>query len=204
MDIGIIGSGNMGRVLARHLAAAGHQVRLGNSRGPEAVGAGPELGGALPATVADAARASAVVFLAVPYKAVDDVVRQGGDWRGKVVVDLTNYYPQRDGAALDPGPASSSVVVARKLPGTRVVKAFNTIYFKRLAEESRPEGPERLAVFYAGDDAEANELVAALIRDTGFAPVFTGSLEEGGRRQQPGSDIYNVPLTQAAAEQRLA
>jgi predicted dinucleotide-binding enzyme len=58
-------------------------------------------------------------------------------------------------------------------------------------------------VFYATDDDAAGEIVAQLIRECGFAPVHTGTLAEGGRRQEPGSDIFNVPLTRAQAESLL-
>jgi predicted dinucleotide-binding enzyme len=192
----------MGQAIARHLSRTGHEVRIGSSRGPDSLTeVAPGLG-AIPATVTDVIGASDVVFLAIPYRAVDAVAAQGS-WDGKVVVDLTNYYEGRDGAELDPGDEASSVVVARRLPGARVVKAFNTILWKRLEEESRPPGPDRLAIFLAGDDPGANAVVARLISLSGFAPVETGSLAAGGRRQQPGTEIYNVPLTAPEAEALL-
>ena len=203
MRIGIIGSGRMGLAIARHLSTAGHEVRLSNSRGPESLTEMAAEAGALPATIADAVAPSEVVFLAVPYNAVADVAAQGAPWDGKVVVDVTNYYEGRDGAELAPGGDGSSVAVARRLPGARVVKAFNTIMWKRVEEESRPPGPDRLAVFLAGDDADANAIVAELISESGFAPVESGSLADGGRRQEPGTGIYNVPLTAAEAERLL-
>ena len=205
MKIGIIGSGNMGRAIARHLAVAGHEIRVSNSRGPASMATSAAgLGhGIVPATVAEAVAFGDVIFLAVPYKAVDDVAVAARSWGGKIVVDVTNYYRQRDGAALDPRDESSSAIVAAKLPGARVVKAFNTLWFKRLETESRPSGAEQLAVFYAGDDGEALKAVAGLIEECGFAAVYSGSLVEGGRRQQPGSAIYNVPLHRDEAEARL-
>jgi len=201
VKIGIIGSGHMGKALGRLLAEAGHDVVLTNSRGAlTLVDAVREIGyhtraATVPQTVAEAD----VVLLAVPYRAIDQVAREGGSWDGKIVVDLTNYYAERDGETLDPHGGSTSAVVARKLPDARIVKAFNTIWYRRLESESRPSGRERLAVFYAGDEPSANDTVARLIRDCGFAPVYTGSLDEGGRRQQPGSVIYNIPLTRTEA-----
>jgi predicted dinucleotide-binding enzyme len=192
----------MGQAIARHLSRTGHEVRIGSSRGPDSLTEVAAGLGAIPATVADVIGASDVIFLAIPYGAVDAVAAQGS-WDGKVVVDLTNYYEGRDGAELDPGDEASSVVVARRLPGARVVKAFNTILWKRLEEESRPPGPDRLAIFLAGDDPGANAVVARLISESGFAPVETGSLAAGGRRQQPGTEIYNVPLTASEAEALL-
>ena len=91
------------------------------------------------------------------------------------------------------------------VPGARMVKAFNTMTSKRLASEGQPAGTAgRLALFIAGDDAAAKAIVAKLIDEIGFDAVDTGSLSAGGRKQQPGSAIYNVPLTASAAETALA
>src|SRR6266496_6324580 len=109
------------------------------------------------------------------------------------------------GRVMDLGASSSSEEVARQLPGARLVKAFNTIYFKHLASHGRTDLPipERHVIFLAGDDAEAKAAVSRLIEEIGFAPMDTGSLAEGGRRQQPGSDIYNQPMTAADAQKIL-
>jgi 8-hydroxy-5-deazaflavin:NADPH oxidoreductase len=85
------------------------------------------------------------------------------------------------------------------------VKAFNTIHYRRLASESKAKGARgRLAVFLAGDDLAAKEIVAGLIDEIGFDPIDTGTLADGGRRQQPGSPVYNVPLTASEAKKMLA
>jgi len=124
---------------------------------------------------------------------------------GKIVIDATNPYTP-DGKIDDLGASSSSEEVARQLPGTRLVKAFNTIYFKHLASRGRADLPipERHPIFLAGDDAEAKAAVSRLIEEIGFAPMDTGSLAEGGRRQQPGSEIYNQPMTAADAQKILS
>jgi predicted dinucleotide-binding enzyme len=82
------------------------------------------------------------------------------------------------------------------------VKSFNTMNFKPLGSEGRPAVPqaERLAIYLAGDDDDAKAVVAGLIDEAGFAPVDMGSLHEGGARQQPGSPIYNNPMTGQEAE----
>jgi predicted dinucleotide-binding enzyme len=120
------------------------------------------------------------------------------------VIDANNYYPQRDGeiAELESGETTSSELLARHLPGARVVKSFNTMNFKPLGSEGRPAVPqaERLAIYLAGDDDDAKAVVAGLIDEAGFAPVDMGSLHEGGARQQPGSPIYNNPMTGREAE----
>jgi predicted dinucleotide-binding enzyme len=105
----------------------------------------------------------------------------------------------------DLGDRSSSEIIKTLVPGARLVKAFNTMYYKRLASEGKPHGSkDRLAVFIAGDDAQAKEIVAALIDEIGFDTIDTGSLAKGGRMQQPGSAIYNVPLTARDAKKTLA
>jgi hypothetical protein len=204
MRIGIIGSGNIGATTARLFAEAGHEVTIANSRGPESLG---ELVGELgpkakAATVADAAQSSEVVLVAVPLKAYPDLPAEA--FAGKVVIDANNYYPQRDGnlAELDREETTSSELLARHLSGARIVKSFNTMNFRPLGSEGRPDAPraERLAIYLAGDDDGAKEIVARLIDEVGFAPVDTGSLHDGGARQQPGSPIYNNPMPAEEAE----
>lgn len=204
MRIAIIGAGSMGQALARHLARLGHEVALSNSRGPESLGSlVDDLGPGVSAAEAKAAVAPAeVVFVAIPYKAVEETLPAAGPYDGKVVVDLTNYFPPRDGVQLDPKAEASTAVVARHLAGARVVKAFNTIWSKRLEDDARPAGPDQLAIPVAGDDPEAVALVAGLVRDMGFAPVQSGPLRDS-KRQEPGSPVYNEPITAEEARERL-
>ena len=207
MRIGIIGSGNIGSTTARLFAEAGHEVTIANSRGPESLGElvaelGPK---AKAATVADAARNSEVVLVAVPLKAYTELPADA--FAGKVVIDANNYYPQRDGqiAELDREETTSTELLARHLTGARIVKAFNTMNFRPLGEEGQPDAPreQRLAIFLAGDDEQAKGTVAGLIDEIGFAPVDTGALAEGGRRQQPGAPVYNNPVRAEEAEAAL-
>ncbi len=122
------------------------------------------------------------------------------------MIDANNYYPGRDGQIpeLDAGEIDSSELLAHQLPGARIVKAFNTIYFERIAHEGRPSGSkERIAVPIAGDDPDAKQVVGALIDDMGFDPVDAGSLADG-RRQEPRTRVYNVPLGANALRTALA
>jgi len=206
MKIGIIGSGNIGGTLAGLFAAAGHDVAVANSRGPDSLAdlvamSGPRVRAA---TVEDSVDFGEVVVVAVPFHAYATL--PADRFAGKVVVDAMNYYPARDGQVeeLEADETTSSELLARRLSGARLVKAFNTMFSRRLAEEGRPRGPDRLAVFLAGDDDEAKALVAQLIDEVGFEPVDSGSLAGGGRRQQPGSDIYNLPVTGEKARRLLA
>jgi predicted dinucleotide-binding enzyme len=205
MRIAIVGSGNIGRAIARRLSHSGNELLMSNKSGPETLtGLVAEIGpSACAATVPESVERSEVVFIAVPYYAVDEVAAAVPDWRGKIVVDVTNYYRSRDGEELDPGEQSSSSVLAGKLKGARVVKAFNTIPARRLERELRVAGAEPDVVFYAGDDHVASQTISDLIKEAGCTPVKTGSLAEGGKRQEPGSDIYGFPLTKQEAEARL-
>lgn len=207
MKIGIIGAGNIGATVAQLFARAGHEVAISNSRGPESLkdlvaGLGER---ARAVTVEEAARFGDVVLLAIPWRTPEGLPR-AETVAGKIVIDAMNPYTEQ-GEPFDLGDATtSSEEVLKRLPGARLVKAFNTIYFKHLQEQGRTDVPveERRAIFLAGDDAEAKEAVSRLIAGIGFAPVDTGTLREGGRRQQPNSDIYNRTITGREAQGLLA
>ncbi len=203
MNIGIIGSGNIGVTAARLFAAAGHNVAISNSRGPESLrDLVSDVGEhASAASVDEAADFGEVVLVAIPFFAYESL--PADRLEGKIVVDANNYYPGRDGE-MDFGGLTSSEVISNHLPGARLVKAFNTMYFQTLATEGKESEVDRLVLFVAGDDEEAKSTVSRLIREIGFSPVDTGSLKEGGRRQQPGSPIYNKPLTTNQAQEALA
>lgn len=204
MKIGVIGSGMIGGTCARLFTRAGHEVAIANSRGPGSLAElvrelGPK---ARAATVAEAADFGEVVLAAVPLKAHADLPAE--KLAGKIVIDAMNYYPGRDGR-MDFGGRGSSGWLATTLPGARVVKAFNTMYFKPLGEQGRPGAPadERLALFVAGDDAGAKRAVMDLIEEIGFTPIDTGPLAEGGKRQEPGAPIYNNPMKAPDARKAL-
>ncbi|MGI8824583.1 MAG: NADPH-dependent F420 reductase [Chloroflexota bacterium] len=205
MKIGIIGAGRIGEAEARLFVQAGHEVALSNSREPSTLAPlVTDIGHGVRAIgPAEAAKFGDVVLLAIPFGAYAALPAE--QLQDKIVIDASNYYPQRDGQ-IDMGEDTSSEFLARRLPGARVVKAFNTIYWERLRDEGHPDMPldQRLAVFVASDDVEAKDVVQALIEESGLAAVDTGSLADGGRRQQPGSDIYNVPLTAREARERLS
>lgn len=205
MRIGVIGSGSIGGTLAPLLGAAGHEVVVANTRGPESLRGLAATTGVEAGTLADAAGAGELVVLAIPFGAYDALAPDLFD--GRVVVDAGNYSPQRDGAnpKLDRDEVGSSELLARRLPGARVVKAFNTIYFVRLREEGDPALPldERTVLPIAGNDAAAKELVGQVITDLGFAPLDLGTLAQG-RRQQPGTPVYNVRADLAQTRALLA
>src|SRR5688500_15428880 len=129
--IGLIGSGNIGSTVARLAVAAGHDVVLSNSRGPETLAdLVAELGDrARAATAAEAAEAGDIVVVTIPLKAYREVPVE--PLRGKTVIDTNNYYPDRDGhiAELDDESTTTSELLQAHLPGSHVVKAFNNIFF---------------------------------------------------------------------------
>ena len=207
MKIGIIGAGHIGATAARLFVAAGHEVALSNSRGPQTLGdvaAGIGVH-AHAATVEDAAKFGDVVLVAIPFGKFKTLAAEA--FAGKIVIDADNYYPQRDGhfAELDTNLTTSSELLAAHLKGARVVKAFNTIYYEHLAQQGNTALPlgQRRAIFLAGDDAEARQVVADLIEQIGFGPVDMGSLGEGGRLQQPGTSVYNREVNVEEAQEIL-
>jgi 8-hydroxy-5-deazaflavin:NADPH oxidoreductase len=196
MRVGIIGAGNIGQAVATRLIASGrHTVLISNSRGPESLsGLEQELGQAASAATTDeAARDGEVIVVATPLAAVPELPAEA--LTGKVVVDANNYYTQRDGtiAELEAG-LGSSEWLAQQVPGARVVKAFNTMWSENIIHKAVPAGAEeRVAMPVAGDDDEAKATVFQLIDDMGFDPVDAGTLRDG-RRQEPGTAVYNVLL----------
>jgi 8-hydroxy-5-deazaflavin:NADPH oxidoreductase len=204
VKIGIIGSGRIGGTLGLHLADAGHEVTF-SSRHPEnlmdlVTRAGSRSTTGTPQEAA--ARADLLVF-SPPWRTREEAA--GAIKRyvaNKIVIDTTNPYGE-NGQILDLEPSTSSEEIEKLLPGARVVKAFNTIYFEHLRARSRPGVDGPLTIFVAGDDPEAKQVVGDLIVQIGLAPVDTGSLSEGGRKQQPGSSIYNKPMAPGEAETAL-
>lgn len=210
MRIGIIGSGMIGGTAARLFARAGHDVAVSNSRGPRSLAPlideiARDVGDsrARAATVEEAASFGELVLLAVPFRS-PEALPSPETVAGKIVIDAMNAYSP-DGGQIDLGDSTSSEETARRLPGARIVKAFNTIYFEHLATQGRPDLPpeERRAIFVAGDDEAAKHTVSALIEEIGYAAVDTGSLREGGLRQQPGAPVYNTVLTAREARELL-
>ena len=78
------------------------------------------------------------------------------------------------------------------------------MYSETLRTEGNRSGGDRLVLFIAGDDEEAKAVVSRLMEEIGFEPVDTGSLGDGGHKQQPGSPVYNNPMTAEQAREILA
>ncbi|MEU1629512.1 NAD(P)-binding domain-containing protein [Streptomyces sp. NPDC020096] len=184
--LGLIGSGDLGSTVARLAVGAGLDVVLSNSRGPETLKKlveelGPR---ARAATPAEAAAAGNWVVVSVPLKNYRQV--EAAPLSGKVVLDTGNYYPERDGRIpeLDAEQTTTSELLQQHLSASRVVKAFNNIYFRHLSALARPAGaPDRSALPIAGDDPDAKAAAAELLDKLGFDTVDAGPLAEGWRFQ---------------------
>jgi predicted dinucleotide-binding enzyme len=206
MKIGILGAGNIGATAARLLVDAGHEVALSNSRGPESLQEmvaqlGPQ---AHAVTIAEASKFGDAILLAVPWRS-PDALPHPELLRNKIVIDAMNPY-RPDGGFYDLEGSTSSEIVLKRIPGSRLVKAFNTIYYVHLAGRGRKDLPldDRHTIYVAGDDQEAKQVVSRLIEEIGFASVDTGSLREGGRMQEPDSPIYNKTYNAREAREFLA
>ena len=188
-------------------AKAGHRVRFA-TRHPESLGpliaeAGPNASAGSPE---EAARFGEVVFCSVPYGAWPSLAPAIAPLvAGKVVLDSANPYPRRDGdfarQAIAAG-EGAGVPVARLLPGTRVARAFNSVYFKTLQTEAHRAG-DRVGIPLAGDDAAALDIAARLVRDAGFEPVVVGPLASA-RFFDPGTPVYNTGMSGATSPELWA
>lgn len=196
MKIGIIGAGTVGMTLGEHFAAAGHDVLITNSRGPESLSSKlSQLGQPLePATFADLVSQAEVILLAVPWRQVRELLRSDIDWGGRVVIDATNIILSisPDVEIDDLHGDSGSEIVARLAPSARIVKAFNTLPFDVMF------GPApmsyRRVLFLAGDAPDAVSIVSNLIAEIGFQPVAIGELATAGRQMEIGGVFSRLEL----------
>lgn len=193
--VGIIGSGQIGTAVARLAIAAGHDVVLSNSRGPETLAdTVAELGPrASAATSAEAAVAGDLIVVTVPVKAFPDL--PAAAMAGKVIADTCNYGPERDGhiAALESESLSSSELLQHYLPDAIVVKAINNMFYKHLLSLARPAGAVgRTYLPIAGDAAGAKTAVTEFIDSLGFGVVDVGPLADGWR-QGVGTPVWGAP-----------
>jgi len=204
MNIGIIGTGDIGGALARHWGAAGHNLMI-SSRHPEQlrdlakeIGPNVKVG-----TPKEAAAFGDVVMLAVPYGALPQVGRDyAAELKGKVVMDAGNPYPSRDGEmAVRDRERGTGVAVPEYLPGVRLVRAFNAINAGPLAREAFRK-PERIGIPLAADDAAAMEVAKQLVSDAGFDPVPVGKLARA-REFDYGTPVYVRGYTAAELRRML-
>ena len=169
MRVAVIGTGNVGGVLASKLAAKGHDVVVAASSAGSAEGAARNAELRAAGSPAEAARQADAVILAVPAGALGDVaVAIRAHVSGKPVVDVSNGPRSvQEGGSL-------AEALQEQLPQAHVVKAFNSAFATKMADPL--DGDRPLDGFIAGNDDAAKQAVASLVRDVGFEPVDVGEL----------------------------
>jgi 8-hydroxy-5-deazaflavin:NADPH oxidoreductase len=196
MKIGIIGVGHIGKTLALTLSAAGHEVEVANSKGPETIDIEVLSTGAKAATVQQATADKEVIIISIPLNRIPELAPLFAEVSDEtVLIDTSNYYPARDNAidSIEAGQVESLWV--REQLGRPVAKAWNAIGSDSFVKKGRPAGsPDRIAIPIAADREIDRRVTMALVEDTGFDAFDAGSLAESWR-QQPGAPGYCTDLT---------
>ena len=192
MNIGVIGTGDIGAVILRKLRYASYPVKMANSKGPDSLGKLAAETGAKPVSVEEVVQDVDVLFIAIPQKAIPELPKGLLNKAKKeiIVIDVGNYYPFRDDRIdeIENGLTDSAWV--EKQIGRPVIKALNSIVSNALAEAGRPAGSrDRVALPISGDNPKAKEIVVQIIDRFGFDTVDAGTIAASWR-QQPGSPIY--------------
>jgi 8-hydroxy-5-deazaflavin:NADPH oxidoreductase len=185
MKIGIIGAGNVGSALGRASVGAGHVVAISAEDPEHATKVAKEVGARGAATNHDAVADAEVVILAVPYDAVEAILRElGAHVEGKVIIDVSNRF------AGDQLSAPSNAEQIQKMTEAPVIKAFNTIFASHQADPSA-DGM-KLDGFVAGDDSDAKKTALFLVESLGFRPIDAGPLAMA--RALEGMGTLNISL----------
>lgn len=202
MTYSIIGSGSIGSALAKHFAKAGVEVEVANTRGSDSIKSladklGPKV---VPAELSDALKAD-VVILALPFTAIENVLAQGKDWTGKVIVDATNAIDFPSFTPIDLGGKPSSAVVAGFVPDASVVKGFNHLAANILARDADDgRNYDARTQFISGNNDEAKAIVKDLMEKMGFAVVDLGTIGGGGLLHQFGGPLSSLSLVSQAID----
>jgi hypothetical protein len=196
MNVTIIGAGNMGKGIGTRLVAGGHSVTFVDAN-PEVaekvaaeVGASAKKGAKVSTASLGNAELGDVVVFAVWYGTNIELAKQlGTKLAGKVVVDIANPLNSTFDGLATAADSSSAEDVARAIAsGAKVVKAFNTTYAGTLLAGQVAGQP--LDVFIAGDDTDAKNKVAELVKDGGMRPIDTGPLSRA--RQIEGMQFLHI------------
>jgi 8-hydroxy-5-deazaflavin:NADPH oxidoreductase len=189
LKIGVIGSGRVGSNIGRVWAQAGHEVMFSSLNLDNDKKLAAEIGpNARAGTPREAAAFGDVLLFAVPYGALPQLGKDLGDLlKGKVVINASNPFPQRDGEianeALQKG---AGVVDAQLLPGARIVRAFNAIGAASMGQAH--QNPGQIGMPITGDDKQAIEIASRLIREIGYVPVLVGG-SDMGKYVRPGTPL---------------
>ena len=176
--IAMIGTGEVANAIGPLFAAQGHTIVYG-SRSPDRDDVRALVArtgnGATATAPADAAARADIVVIAVPWDAVETVVRSLGDLSGKIVLDPTNPRIIGDDGLRNWAVDSSNAEIIQGLaPGARVVKALNTMNWRTMVDPAATGGP--VSVPIVGDDDAAKAKVAALVESLDLEPIDLGPL----------------------------
>ncbi|MEX3021672.1 NADPH-dependent F420 reductase [Kluyvera sp. STS39-E] len=198
--IGVIGAGWLGGTVAKLWVAAGHEVMFSSRHPEELKSTVAELGSkASVGTPLQAAEFGSVLLFAVPYDALPALGKDlGNAIKGKVVLDATNPTADSDNALTQEAKRNGVGATSLKyLPGTRLVRAFNSVDAGRIAASANRTA-DKLGVGIASDDEQALATAAQLVRDAGSEPVITGDLkssqgfEDGGPGFRANTDAAHL------------
>ena len=192
MNIGVIGSGDIGAVNIRKIREADYPVKMANSKGPDSLRKLAAETGAKSVSVEEVVQDVDVLFIAIPQKAIPELPKGLLNKAKKeiIVIDVGNYYPFRDDRINEIENGLTDSAWVEKQIGRPVIKALNSIVSNALADAWRPAGSrDRVALPISGDNPNAKEIVAQLLDRIGFDSVDAGTIAESWR-QQPGSPVY--------------
>ncbi len=204
MNIGIIGTGNMGSGMGKFWAKNGHKLMFSYSRSPDklqsvAQATSPE---ALTGTPAEAAQFGDVVLLSVAWAAVEDALRAAGSLDGKILFSCVNaLLPDLSGLAIGTT-TSAAEEIAKLAPGARVVEAM-PVFAEVLQSDSRLFGELEPSVFYCGDDQDAKAIVAQLLRETEVQPIDAGPLSNARYVEPAGFLLVQLAYAQQMGQVAL-
>jgi predicted dinucleotide-binding enzyme len=205
LSIGVIGSGHIGGTIGGLWVKAGHPVLFSSRHPNELNHLVVDLGSLAQAgTVPQAIAFGDVLLVAVPYHALPQIGQDYADsLKGKIVLDACNAVAARDGPDIANEVEQNGIGITSQkyLPGTRLVRAFNTLNYTIFAREGNRPDP-KLAVPIAGDDPAALRLAEELVRDAGFEPVLVGKLADA-RLFQRGGPGYGQPVTAPELKRKL-
>ncbi len=204
--IGIVGSGHIGGNLGILLAKAGYEV-LYSSRHPDTLKSLVKTSGpkACAGTVAEAIAFGDVIVLSLPLKALPELDAEAkAALKGKIVIDTSNPYPERDGVIAEEArkePGGMGTFVSRLLPGARIVRAFNTVYFEDLKITKTQRG-EKIGIPIASDDQEGLKAAVELVEKAGLDPVVVGNLSTS-KLFDVGTAVYATSAPASRIRERL-
>jgi len=177
MNIGIIGSGNMGGSLAKLWAEKGHNILITSTSPEQTALVAKSIGkNVITGSTADAVSYGDAVVFAFPFESLNDVISKGGSFKNKIVIDLINpLTPDIKGLLLGFS-TSASEEIEKRIPDAKVVKAFNTISAPVVKSGNIKFNGVAPDVYYCGNDEESKAVAKNLIRDIGFEAVDSGPL----------------------------